>query len=356
MHKPATALSTVLILALLTITFTASASIPLPAPRHIFINVANDAGVKFDVDGTAYGGADNTYYIKADGGGLNEIHVTNAVSEPNGQVTVDFADTSNPSGVIWITNTGGRGFDDDIVLLLSVNGTIPNDFSVHVKTSGYTWTPSSVANQLPTDYSYVQGAVDETFTKTDFIYGPQTWKPGPGDLVIPSLPLYFGGDVGDTTNRYQLLFIDLKVGNLYPPKFPGVTLTDEGAAKLEFQFHNLESHATFNAYGWCLNANQGQGISWTNRVVDTGSSGYSVLGVTSAGAVPLPGFSNSPTDTDSDGLYEDLNANGALDFNDVQLFFRQMDWITENEPIALFDFNHNSGIDFNDIQLLFRKI
>jgi len=31
----------------------ASESAPLPAPRHIFFEVANDAGVKYDLDGTA---------------------------------------------------------------------------------------------------------------------------------------------------------------------------------------------------------------------------------------------------------------------------------------------------------------
>lgn len=40
--------------------------------------------------------------------------------------------------------------------------------------------------------------------------------------------------------------------------------------------------------------------------------------------VPLPGFTNPPTDPDGDGLYEDLNADGELDSNDVQLFFREI--------------------------------
>ncbi len=49
--------------------------------RHIFVNVANDAGVKYDLDGAKYGGPSNTYYIKADGGGLNELHITNDMSD-----------------------------------------------------------------------------------------------------------------------------------------------------------------------------------------------------------------------------------------------------------------------------------
>jgi PKD repeat protein len=74
------------------------------------------------------------------------------------------------------------------------------------------------------------------------------------------------------------------------------------------------------------------------------------------GVIPLPGQSLPPTDPDGDGLYEDLNGNAMADFNDVQIYFRQMDWIADNEPVAAFDFNGNSGIDFNDIQKLFREM
>ncbi|WP_214040944.1 PQQ-binding-like beta-propeller repeat protein [Methanoculleus sp.] len=253
----------------------ASGPAPLPAPRHIFFEVANNAGVKYNLDSDTYGGPNGTYYIKADGGGLNELHITNDMGSPYGQVFED----GNQSGVLWITNTGGRGFDDDVILLVSVNGTIPDDFALHVKSSGYTWVPSSTANELPTDYAYVEGAVDETFTEEDFIYGPQTWKPGPGDLVVPSLPLYYGQDINDPSAASYLMFIDLNVGNMYPSKFSGATLTENGGAKVEFTFTNLTTHAAFNGYGWCLAANQAQGISWTNRVSGTGSSGYTVAGV-----------------------------------------------------------------------------
>jgi PKD repeat protein len=72
-----------------------------------------------------------------------------------------------------------------------------------------------------------------------------------------------------------------------------------------------------------------------------------------SGVIPVSGQSAMPTDPNHDGLYEDLNGNGNLDFNDVVIFFNQMDWIADNEPISAFDFNHNGQIDFNDIVLLF---
>ena len=51
-----------------------------------------------------------------------------------------------------------------------------------------------------------------------------------------------------------------------------------------------------------------------------------------------------------------MNGNGYTDFNDVVLFFKQMEWVQANEPIALFDFNSNGYIDFNDIVRLFKEL
>ncbi|MDQ1253188.1 MAG: hypothetical protein QG646_2338 [Euryarchaeota archaeon] len=55
----------------------------------------------------------------------------------------------------------------------------------------------------------------------------------------------------------------------------------------------------------------------------------------------------------NDGLYEDINGNGRLDFDDVVVYFNNMIWITQKGLIAYFDYNHNSRIDFNDVVLLF---
>jgi hypothetical protein len=84
-------------------------------------------------------------------------------------------------------------------------------------------------------------------------------------------------------------------------------------------------------------------------------TGYIRAGTTS-GVIPLPGYSNPPTDHDEDGICEDLNANGRLDFADVTLYFTFMDWIAENEPVAAFDLNRNGRIDFADIVILFNGI
>ena len=63
-----------------------------------------------------------------------------------------------------------------------------------------------------------------------------------------------------------------------------------------------------------------------------------------------------PTDPDSDGIYEDLNGNGRKDFDDVVLFFDQLDWIAANEPVSAFDPNGNSRADFDDIVRIFEEL
>ena len=68
--------------------------------------------------------------------------------------------------------------------------------------------------------------------------------------------------------------------------------------------------------------------------------------------IPFPGLENLPRDLDGDGLYEDINGNGRAEFADLTTFFEHMDWISENQPIAAFDFNKNGRIDFGDLQTL----
>jgi PKD repeat protein len=70
----------------------------------------------------------------------------------------------------------------------------------------------------------------------------------------------------------------------------------------------------------------------------------------------LPSGVGLPTDTDVDGLYEDVNGNGRTDFADVVLYFNQMTWISANEPVAGFDYNDNGRIDFADVVWLFHHL
>jgi PKD repeat protein len=72
--------------------------------------------------------------------------------------------------------------------------------------------------------------------------------------------------------------------------------------------------------------------------------------------LPVPPSTDPPTDTDGDGLYDDVNGNGRLDFADVVLYFNAMDWIVAHEPVGPFDYNGNDRIDFADVVWVFNAI
>jgi PKD repeat protein len=40
----------------------------------------------------------------------------------------------------------------------------------------------------------------------------------------------------------------------------------------------------------------------------------------------------------------------------VVLFFKNIDWIADNEPVSAFDFNQNGAIGFQDIVMLFKEL
>jgi YVTN family beta-propeller protein len=67
----------------------------------------------------------------------------------------------------------------------------------------------------------------------------------------------------------------------------------------------------------------------------------------------FPGYSNPPTDPNHDGLFEDINGNGRMDFADVVTYYNNMAWITQKSLTAYYDYNDNGRIDFNDVVKLY---
>jgi uncharacterized protein YdbL (DUF1318 family) len=94
--------------------------------NHIYVKVANSAGVAFDDFGN------NTYFMKFEkaGGGLNSLHITTHRTVPTGMVT----QTGNVTGTFYVNFTGDR-VQDNFVLLVAVNGTIGDDFELRLQSS-----------------------------------------------------------------------------------------------------------------------------------------------------------------------------------------------------------------------------
>ncbi len=259
--------------AALIVTATSAADVggeTIPGTKHVHIRVANEDGARFDLFGN------ETYYIKFDGGGLNALHITTNPLEPFGQVTK----TAAGNGTFYIADSGGRGFFDDLVLLVAVREPLPDDFAVHLRSSGYTWPPTTELNRPPelSALTYHEPGLDETFDRSDFRYAPQSWKPSGTD----NYPVMEGVDPSSGT-AFRFLFVDLNVGALgLNSDKPGLKFN--GTARVEYTLANTSSPASFNIYGWNNQSNQGQGISWTNRVSGTGSNGYIVMDGPDAGA------------------------------------------------------------------------
>jgi len=93
---------------------------------HMFVKVSNEEGAAFNDFGN------NTYFMKfdKDGSGLNSLHITTDPRNPSGNVTT----TSQTNGTFYVDFTGGR-IQDDLVLLVAVNGTVGSDFKLSLKSS-----------------------------------------------------------------------------------------------------------------------------------------------------------------------------------------------------------------------------
>ncbi|MDD5143752.1 PKD domain-containing protein [Methanoregula sp.] len=243
--------------------YVVNATGPVPGNNKTYIRTANHDGIRWDDNGNG------TYYIQGGSGGLSAIHISTDPADTSNKVTI----TNSQSGTFYIT---GDSYEDEVVLLLAVNGTIPDDFTARIKTSGYTWTPTGSA-PASGSYTYQSTALDQTFTKADLFYGPQSWKPTQGNA---DYPLFKGEEMDSPASQYRLMFIDTRSGLL--SSSPG--LKNNGAVRVDYAFTNLPDNAVFNVYGYRASS----GMGWTNPI----DSGYSV---TAKVIPPVADFAASQT-------------------------------------------------------------
>lgn len=72
----------------------------------------------------------------------------------------------------------------------------------------------------------------------------------------------------------------------------------------------------------------------------------------------FPGVANLPTDLNGDYVYEDINGNGRLDYNDVVTYYQNMAWMQGNTRVDFenYDYNFNGRVDYTDIVILYWMI
>jgi PKD repeat protein len=69
----------------------------------------------------------------------------------------------------------------------------------------------------------------------------------------------------------------------------------------------------------------------------------------------IPGTTTAPpTDPDGDDLYEDLDGDGNVTYNDVVVLFETLDRSLLQTEASAFDYNGNGRLDYVDVVDLFR--
>jgi hypothetical protein len=87
-----------------------------------------------------------------------------------------------------------------------------------------------------------------------------------------------------------------------------------------------------------------------NAIEAEGRSGIYVTGP------PTVTGGNAPTDVDGDGLYEDINGNGRLEYDDIVALFSNFDAQSVRLNDSAYDFNENGRLDFGDIVELYEEV
>jgi hypothetical protein len=98
------------------------------------------------------------------------------------------------------------------------------------------------------------------FTREDFLYGPQSWRPYQSRLDI-------GEDSGQS---WILMFVPLNG----TPYGGNPALHERGSILVHYQFENLSGEAAFHVYGFRTS----DGLWVTNRQEEYGNSAYYVYG------------------------------------------------------------------------------
>ncbi len=213
--------------------FVAAAVVPVAAVnenallKHNDLTIAVQDAVKAlhtNVDGTYYyidgSQVTDAYHFiignNLTNGGQNAIHITSDyVNHPEGTVTF----SNNPNGSFYVSDTGGRGYEDEAVLLIAVNKSVPSNFNIHLKADGYQILDHPPSESPDSDeVSDYTDTYERDFTAADFLYNQngvlvsQNWKPGTygssGDVNFK----LFNSENLNTEPDYNFILADIDLG------------------------------------------------------------------------------------------------------------------------------------------------
>jgi PKD repeat protein len=305
-------------------------------------------------------------------------------SVPKQTVTFDYDDESDPGPYPIPANPlieGGGGSDGDrhLLMIRQDEKKLYELYAAERQPDG-SWTAGS-------------GAI---FNLSGYDLRPAGWTStdAAGLAVLPGLVRYDEVAAGEITHAIRFTVPQTRKAYIWPARHYASSITDPRYPPMGQRFRLKASFDTsgypyqarvileaLKKYGMILSDNGGAWYitgapddRWDNDALHTlqqvKGSDFEAINesslmidpdsgrakVTLPGLVALPGQISLPTDPDHDGIYEDLNGDKKRDFDDITLFFAQLDWVAANEPAGAFDANGNGHADFDDIVKVFRKL
>jgi PKD repeat protein len=243
----------------------------------------------------------------------------------------------------------------------------PSSISDLQSTNGNTWINWTWTNPTDLDFNhteiYLNGILQ---TDTSDGYFNATGLQPETSYTLSTRTVDNNGNVNETWVNSTAT-----TGKVIVPIIPVANFssnTTEGYAPLDVRFTNLSTDAT--DFQWNF-GDGSENTSVANPEHVFMSTGLFDVVLTASNAngsdsksmtinvtnFPIfPGCTKPPTDPNNDGIYEDINGNGRIDFKDIVAYYNNMDWITQNGVVAYFDLNHNGRIDFKDVVKLYNMI
>jgi hypothetical protein len=274
------ALAVVLFVALACMPVAATDINPWPTNNKTYVPVTN---IKYDdfLNGKYYLNLSQVTGGSGGSGSLQATHITSDTNVPLGNVY-----SGGSTGTFYVSDTGGRGGQDNIIIMVAINSTNSTDlsnFNVDLTTSGYSWDPQVGGSPYCVNSGNYIDPITLSYSNSDYLpYNnadvQQSWKFAP----TKNYPIYWGQDIS-ANKQFKMILADTQVGTINQTWYSGApcnggSLTDKGMAKITYDITSNPSNAaiiSFNAYAFTRNASQAQdSINWANAVNTSTQTGW----------------------------------------------------------------------------------
>ena len=260
-----------------------------------------------------------------------------------------------------LTATNGGGSDPEIKTNYITVTIAPPDANFTANTtSGYaplTVQFTDLSTGSPTSWAWDfqnDGSTDSTLQNPAFTYTAA------GTYTVKLTATNGGGSNPEIKTNY------INVTVAVPPEAQFSSDRQTGIAPLEVQFMDESTGTGSLTYAWDFNNDGIIESTLQNPEISFPSGMYTVnLTVTGPGGsdsevktdyirsytlLPMPGQIQLPLDPNGDGLYEDIDGNGSVGFDDdVVMFFENVLWIRSNQPAIAFDNSGNGAVGIHDV-------